>query len=291
MDMLQELKIESGTKAELLRRTRNLSLPHAVILETKDAALAEETACAIAAGLVCTAEEQARPCGVCAACKKVTAGSHPDVFTARGGEAARSFHVETIRQVRVDSVILPNEARCKVYVLCNAQSMSEQAQNALLKVLEEPPRYVRFLLTCDDRAHLLATIRSRAVSYALDHGAPAVSSEAAQEAALAIARCVAQGSELDLMRETARFEKDKTLLRETLRTLLQVFRGALMCKSGAQTDETAQDVRLLAGALSQQRLVALIQATRELLVCTDRNANNNLIITRLSSTLRRAAGR
>lgn len=61
--------------------------------------------------------------------------------------------------------ILPNEASYKAYLLLNAQSMSPQAQNALLKVLEEPPAYAVFLLACDSKTKMLPTILSRVTTF------------------------------------------------------------------------------------------------------------------------------
>ena len=63
----------------------------------------------------------------------------PGYFRGGRRRSSRSFHIETVREVREDVFILPNEASYKAYLLLNAQSMSPQAQNALLKVLEEPP--------------------------------------------------------------------------------------------------------------------------------------------------------
>ena len=79
----------------------------------------------IAQALVCTSSGE-HPCGKCAACQKAAAQAHPDIFEAEGGEAARSFHIETVREVREDVFILPNEASYKAYLLLNAQSMSRR---------------------------------------------------------------------------------------------------------------------------------------------------------------------
>ena len=66
--------------------------------------------------------------------------------------------------LRADAWIKPNEASRKVYILCETQYMTAWAQNALLKLLEEPPAGVLFVLTCDNRFKLLETVRSRVVN-------------------------------------------------------------------------------------------------------------------------------
>ncbi|MBQ1282001.1 MAG: hypothetical protein IIY16_07135 [Oscillospiraceae bacterium] len=94
-------------------------------------------------------------------------GGHPDVLFVDGGDKPRSFGVDLVRMVRSDARIRPNEADRKVYILAQAHNMTEQAQNALLKILEEPPGYAVFLLTCESAQQLLPTVRSRAVTISL----------------------------------------------------------------------------------------------------------------------------
>lgn len=101
------------------------------------------------------------PCLTCPSCRKVMEGKCPDVHViGRGGRA--SIGVEAIRFLRSDVLIPPNELGMKVYILEDTESMTVQAQNALLLTLEEPPVYVLFLLLCDGAENLLETIRSRA---------------------------------------------------------------------------------------------------------------------------------
>ena len=90
---------------------------------------------------------------------------HPDyqVFNQEGG----NIRVDDIRQVRKLSFIRPSEARQKVFVINGAGNMNPQAQNALLKVLEEPQETV-FLLLCEQAGQLLQTVRSRCVRFAVE---------------------------------------------------------------------------------------------------------------------------
>lgn len=281
-------------RAELEVRLREHRFPHAVLFETGDAACARRVALTVAAGLLCRSDE-ARPCGECHSCHKVASGSHPDLLILEGDGGQRSLHVEEIRFLRRDSVVLPNESEVKVYVLLGAQNMSEQAQNALLKVLEEPPERVRFILTCDDRSHLLGTILSRCTLYSIDSGVQSSAGGQAQETAMAIAAAVGGPSELELMRCTAVFEKDRRLMAETLSRLMMLFRQAIMLHAGRGAPDTRPQeqalLRKLVSDFSIARLSALIQAVRTIEECMDRNANQNLMITRLSALLRGAAGR
>jgi len=135
-------------------------LSHAMILEGPDPEANLALAKKLAQQAVCTAGGR-RPCGVCRDCVKAAGGSHPDIAVYGGKGGSRSFHVEEVRQIRDSAAVMPNEAQAKVYILDGADHMTEQAQNALLKVLEEPPSYVIFLLTCGAASSLLPTVRSR----------------------------------------------------------------------------------------------------------------------------------
>ena len=101
------------------------------------------------------------PCWECPACEKVLEGKCPDVHVI-GRDGKASIGVEAIRFLRSDVLIPPNDLDTKVYIIEDAETMTVQAQNALLLTLEEPPSYVLFLLLCDGADHLLETIRSRA---------------------------------------------------------------------------------------------------------------------------------
>ena len=115
----------------------------------------------LAAAMECTAGT-GRPCGVCLQCRKVLDGVHPDVITVDDPEK-KTVTVDQIRRARADVFIKPNEGRRKIYLIPRAMDMNPAAQNALLKVVEEPPDYGAFLLLTEGAERLLPTIRSRAV--------------------------------------------------------------------------------------------------------------------------------
>lgn len=74
---------------------------------------------------------------------------------------------------RQNAWLLPGEAPCRVCVLCGAENMTDQAQNALLKILEEPPEHTVFILTAENRSMLLPTILSRVQTIRLEPLTPA----------------------------------------------------------------------------------------------------------------------
>lgn len=145
--------------------------PHALLLEGPEGSGRRTFAREIAAALFCRGEH--KPCGSCSQCRKVLERNHPDVEYYGGDGSRRSFHIDTIRQLRQNSWLLPGEAPCRVCVLCGAENMTDQAQNALLKILEEPPEHTVFILTAENRAMLLPTILSRVQTIRLEPLTPA----------------------------------------------------------------------------------------------------------------------
>lgn len=119
----------------------------------------------LAAALECESEHA--PCLRCNICRKVTSGIHPDVITIDDPEK-KTVSVELIRQLQADAYIRPNEGRKKVYLIPRAQDLTDNAQNALLKLIEEPPSYAVFLLLTPNAEKLLPTVRSRAVELRLE---------------------------------------------------------------------------------------------------------------------------
>ena len=140
--------------------------PHALLLEGPEGSGRRTFAREIAAALFCRGEH--KPCGSCNQCRKVLEQNHPDVEYYGGDGSRRSFHIDTIRQLRQNAWLLPGEAPCRVCVLCGAENMTDQAQNALLKILEEPPEYAVFLLLTDNPNKMLPTIRSRCTALNLN---------------------------------------------------------------------------------------------------------------------------
>ena len=118
----------------------------------------------LAAALLCGSGE--KPCLRCNTCRKVLSGLHPDVITVDDPEK-KTVPVDLIRRIREDLFVRPNEGEKKIYLFPRAQDLGLPGQNALLKVLEEPPKYGIFLLLTDNPEKLLPTVRSRCVELRL----------------------------------------------------------------------------------------------------------------------------
>ena len=132
---------------------------HAWLLHGGTAAERGKLALEIASAAVCRGSEP--PCGVCPACVKAAKGLHPDIIRVEREEDKASIYVRQIRALSEDAAVAPNEADRKVYIVPEADKLVPQAQNAFLKLLEEPPKGVCFVLCAASIGSILPTVLSR----------------------------------------------------------------------------------------------------------------------------------
>lgn len=153
-------------------------LPHAVLLQGAQPQALHDAALFIAKRLLCANPQGASPCGVCRSCTSLDAGSNPDVaVTVPDGAFVK---VEQIRALRDAAMLSSLGQSGRVFVIEGADLMTVQAQNALLKLLEEPPPGVTFLLTAAQPGVLLPTVLSRVALFRLGEQGPAPQQELAQ---------------------------------------------------------------------------------------------------------------
>ena len=110
----------------------------------------------LAAAILC--QGSGRPCLSCNPCRKVMENIHPDFITVEDPEH-KTVAVKIVRQMRDDMFIRPNESDYKIYLF--PQELGIEGQNALLKILEEPPKHGVFILLSDNPEKMLPTVRSR----------------------------------------------------------------------------------------------------------------------------------
>lgn len=197
------------------------ALSHAVILSGQGDLL--EAARFTAAAMECEGAD--RPCGQCAACRKIRRDIHPDVRTVEDPEH-KSISMEVLRQVRSDAYIVPNEGRRKIYLFPDCDKLDPKTQNVLLKVLEEGPPHASFVFCAANSAALLQTIRSRAVEWKL---APAAQPTGEDAGARRLCELLCEGRAADITAFCADLESGK-LGREELRQLLGAARD-LVCRA------------------------------------------------------------
>lgn len=147
---LVERAIESGKPA------------HALLLAGPEGVGKTTLALDLAAGLLCLAPDPAdRPCRECTACRKVEHGNHPDLHRLAPEGAGQQIRIGQVQGLSLELALLPLEGRFRIAIIEKAQRLNDDAQNALLKTLEEPPAQVVIVLAADDVAKLLPTVVSR----------------------------------------------------------------------------------------------------------------------------------
>ncbi len=112
------------------------------------------------AGAIFCEEEGTEACGKCRPCSQFAGGNHPDYQEIEAGD--RTMGIDIIRELRRSLTLKPYQGRYRIFLISRVEKMTTQAANSFLKSLEEPPPYVIFILTTDNRELLLPTINSRA---------------------------------------------------------------------------------------------------------------------------------
>ncbi len=265
-------------------------LPHAIILEGSSAEERMKLAKKIAAALVC-GEKTDAPCGVCPHCIKSAADSHADVLVYSVEDKPKAFKVDIVREIRNKAYIIPNEADRKVFILENSHTMGVEGQNAILKILEEPPSFVNFIMLCSSKSGFLPTVLSRATVYSLGEnqaaGDDSMPREKVVEAAKEFALASGALDKIEIVKSAGMFEKDAKLLRATLPVIQEIYSAALRIKysAGEENSEFGTVPQELASKLSSRALLKLVENTDELMNAISLNANHNLTVTRLCTLL------
>lgn len=160
MDAFDALYGNEGLKRTLRGFASRRAFPNSLTVSGAEGSGKSTVATLIAMAIAC--ESDVKPCGECKSCKKIREGISPDVITLTVPKDRRTIGVDAVRQIRDGAYVLPNDLSCKVYIIKDADRLTEAAQNALLKVFEEGPARAYFILVTTSPSALLTTVRSRA---------------------------------------------------------------------------------------------------------------------------------
>lgn len=307
-----------GLKSRLSATTAKGGLSHCYILEGPAGSGKKTLARLLAAAMECQGDGDV-PCGTCPACHKIFGGGHPDVITVDSDRA--TVPISVIRDMQTDAYIRPNEGRRKVYILPRAQDMQAPAQNALLKLLEEPPAYCAFLLLTDNMEKLLPTVRSRAVvltlypltqlelKQRLEQLAPNADPDALADAmeksegylgaALALLRepetvqdqrartfieAYATGDELKILEMLVPLEKLKR--QELLELLQRLYRTFTRSIDNQSAETKTKEIRLLARSATDKQRYDAAQALAHAITLLQANGSSGHAVGALMAELR-----
>lgn len=165
--MSQAMTSIIGNKAlcnRLISDVKSSTLSHAYILEGANGSGRKTIALLCAAATACenkSNESMPTPCLFCNSCQKILSKKSTDVIFIKDEEKA-SVGVDVARFIKETVQVIPNDIDDKFYIIEDADTMTDQAQNALLLTLEDPPSFVHFFLICNSANSFLETVRSRA---------------------------------------------------------------------------------------------------------------------------------
>lgn len=151
------------TKKRLANAIISDSLAHAFLISGPSGSGKSTLALELAAALNCSKATDSVhvPCGVCNNCRRIYEGNFPDLKFLEKPKDKATIGVEAVKDFREDMFLSSTEAERKIYVIDNADCMTVEAQNALLKILEEPPSNVLLILLANECDRILSTIKSR----------------------------------------------------------------------------------------------------------------------------------
>ncbi len=265
--MSETVKREGYTDKLMMSAERG-TFPHAVIIEDTNCEKAIENILFLAKLMLCDSKTK-KPCEKCGNCVKMNSGSHTDVKILKPEKAFSSIKIDEIRKIREDAHIVSLEGGQKFYIIESAEVMTAEAQNAFIKILEEPPRNVIFILICSSVSKLLPTIRSRCQIYSgkTDFDT-AQGNEEINKLAGDIAKFAALGDTENIMRLVAATPND----RNYLKLLTEMILHKLIRES-------------VGGELSQNESTEMIDGLHDLIKIFENNININLLKCRIMAAL------
>ena len=153
------------TKTRVGRAIESDTVPHAFLIGGPSGSGKTTLALEMAAAINCQRKNDksgALPCGGCDNCRRIYEGNYPDVKLLAKKKDKATLGVEAVKDFREDMFLSSTESEHKIYFIDDAECMTPEAQNALLKVLEEPPKSVTIILLAKECDRILTTIKSRA---------------------------------------------------------------------------------------------------------------------------------
>jgi DNA polymerase-3 subunit delta' len=270
--------------AAVARVVRDERPPHALLLLGPRGCGKTTLAMDLAAGLLCAAADPAaRPCRECVACRKVAAGNHPDLHILEPEGAGEQIRIGQVQQLIGELALTAMEGRYRVAVISAAHRLNADAQNALLKTLEEPGPATCLVLCADDQAALLPTVISRTVRLRLallpvESLSRLIVEEGWADASQARALAIAAGGRPGMARTLAARPEASQARARIGRTLLALSsadrRERLAAAAGLISDGSVVDAALrgtvvpstsrLEPAERRRALLAVIEAWRDL---------------------------
>ncbi len=252
--------------------------PHAMLIDGSAADERMSLAMLCARMMVCENKDRT-PCGECEHCRKAKGGLHPDIITISKPEDKKHFVKDDVKKMVADAYLTPNEAEVKVFIIKEMQQMTEESQNLLLKILEEPPQYTAFVLTADNSNAVIGTVLSRVIRLRMGKTSATEYSEKAIGITEKLIDALLLPYEYNRIEATAPMDGNKALTAETLEVLITVLRDAVALKSGGTilNEALREKAEKLASNITLEKLLKMYDIVSGLLRSLENNPNYTLL--------------
>jgi DNA polymerase III delta' subunit len=167
MEWFSHLFGNEATKTRLALGIKNGTLPHAFLVTGGEGSGKRTLVREIAMALNCQDKSAPLPCHKCNNCQRIQSGNYTDIYTLKKDAQKASVGVEEVRLFKSSMMLSPVESEYKIYIIENAESLTVQAQNALLTFLEEPPKNTYIFLLAKSADGILTTVKSRTQAIAM----------------------------------------------------------------------------------------------------------------------------
>ena len=275
------LNVKDNVSKKINNLINSNRFPHAVVLCCKDLDILNCNVTYLSLWAICSSV--IKPCFSCAQCDKILNNCHVDVYYAKKFGKKQVVNVDEIRFICSDAYIKPNEGRAKVYIIEDCDKMQIEAQNAFLKILEEPPQDILFILTCSNYENILSTVRSRATLIELETENSKID-EISLEIATCILNALCENTEYNLLLATNKLS-DKNIAYKTMDYIQEVVDKTLV--SSYKTNDF-DDVlfKNLSSSINKKNLISIIELVDTAKDMLNSNVNMNLFTTWICSSLR-----
>lgn len=252
--------------------------PHALLIDGASQEQRINLALLAARMMVCENKDRT-PCGECEHCRKAKENIHPDIIAIKKPDDKKHFVKDDVKKMVADAYLTPNEADVKVFVIEELQQMTEESQNLLLKILEEPPRYTAFVLTSETSNAVIGTVLSRVVRLRMGKNIATEYSEKATGIVNNLVDAVLSPYEYDRIEATALMDGNKALTAEVLDLFISVLRDAIVLKTNgnALLDAFKKASEKLSGSLTLGKLLNMYEIVDGLLKSLENNPNYTLL--------------
>lgn len=278
-----DFNFDESTKQTLQTIDTLNRMPHAIIIESKDKEKSLELASFLSMWAVCTGKN--KPCGICEQCHKAKEKAHADIKYAYPEKKSKTYSIDQMRDILKDSFIRPNEANAKVYIFEEADNrLSAVVQNSFLKLLEEPPQNVFFILLCENSKKLLITILSRCVLLRIK--SEQKFDKFAEQSAKEIVHGILSTREYELLKAVNTL-CDKEKSDEILSIVKLILRDGLAILSGADCIFDEELGKIISTHMTKSKILEMIELTEAAKSKITQNININLLATWLCGEYRR----